>query len=107
MSKIETQVMASVAAIHAARRLTGRTALELYALGVSLAGVATLVSIPNIAANFSNVAQLGLSAIATFLVAAITNTTLFVQLALVVGAFALVFLCADLVRALHQQRSFV
>ena len=97
-TKIEQQVMAGVASIYAWRVLSGRTALECYALFLSAFGVTLFVSLPHVFANFSSVAAGGLPNITTFILTAVLGTKLVVQLALVVGAFALLLLARDVVR---------
>ena len=95
---IEKQVMAGVAAIYVARRLTSPGALKAYALFVSFVGVAAFASLPHVAANFIHVESSGLPAVATFLLAAVTKTNFVVQAALVVGTVALLSLARDIVR---------
>jgi uncharacterized membrane protein len=99
MSKIEERVMASVAVIYAVRKLASRTALKLYVLVLSLVGVVTLVSISNVTANFTNVAQNGVESVAAFLVAAVLGTTIMVQVALFLGTIAVFSLMVDAMRS--------
>ena len=98
-SKIEQQVMASVAVIYTARRLTSRFAFECYALALSFAGAAYFASLPHVAANLLNVASGGVPSIGTFVVSAILGTKLVVQVAVAVGACALVALGIDMTRS--------
>ncbi len=97
---IEQQVMASVAVVYAARQLTSATALKVYALGVSLAGVAAFVSVPHVAANFIAVESGGLGSITSYLLSAVTGTRLVVQLALGVATVAGVSFVVDAARSL-------
>jgi len=97
MSKIEQRVMSQVAAIYAARIVFSATALKLYALVGSALGLITLVSISNVATNFVNVAEGGVGSIAVFVASAVLGTTLFVQLALLVGAAATISLVTPVV----------
>ncbi|HVY73168.1 MAG TPA: hypothetical protein VG984_03960 [Candidatus Paceibacterota bacterium] len=106
-SKIEQQVMASVGVIYIARKLTSRIALECYALLLSFAGAAYFVSLPNVIANFAHVAQGGLVSIGAFLVAAVLGTKLVVQIAVIVGAGALLAMVADIVRSTPASRSLI
>ncbi len=99
MTTIEQRVMASVAVIHVGRTLVGATALKFYALVISVAGITTLVSVSNVATNFSNVAQGGAGSIATFLVSAVLATDIVVQLALALAALAAASLMVDMVRS--------
>ncbi len=99
MTKIETNVMATVRFIHTARRLTGATALKVYAFGLSVCGVAVLVSVPHVAANFMSALGGGPGTVTAFTVAAVAQTKLIVQLALLVGTYALCSLCVEMVRA--------
>lgn len=105
-SKIEQQVMAGVAVVYTARMLTSRFALECYALALSFAGTAYFVSLPNVAANLLHVASGGLPSISTFLVSAVVGTKLVVQLALLVGTAAVVFMGFDIARQ-SPKRQFV
>jgi uncharacterized membrane protein len=98
MTKIEQQVMASVVLLHTARRLVSRTALKVYTLAISFWGVVALVSIGNVTANFTNVAQGGVGSVAIFLVSAILGTTLLVQLALLLAALAAASIFTDVIR---------
>ncbi|MEI6864090.1 MAG: hypothetical protein WCK46_01825 [Candidatus Adlerbacteria bacterium] len=97
-TKIEQQVMASVAVVYTARRLTSRFALECYALALSFVGTVFFVSLPHVAANLSNVAGGGAGSIEAFIISAVLGTKLIVQLALVVGTCALVAMGVDMSR---------
>lgn len=98
-SKIEQQVMASVAVVYTARTLTSRFAFECYAFVLSFAGAAYFVSLPNVAANLLQVAQGGLPSIGTFFVGAVLGTKLVVQVALAIGIFSLGLIALDLIRS--------
>lgn len=102
MTRIQQQVMASVAIIYAIRQLTSSLALKVYGLTLSGAGIVAFVSLSNVFANFLSVANGGLSNIATFVLSAVLGTTLVVQLALVVGVLTLGLLLLDAARSLGQ-----
>jgi uncharacterized integral membrane protein len=76
MSKIEQQVMASVAVIYTARKLLSFQALLWYVLILSIFGISQLVSVPHVLQNFSLVARGGFPSILAFLGAAVQGTTL-------------------------------
>ncbi len=99
MSKIEQQVMANVTLIYAARIATSATALKLYTLALSVLGLAALVSISNIAANFVNVlTQGGVGGVLGFVISALLGTTIVVQLTLAVAAASAALLVAPVLR---------
>lgn len=98
-TKIERQVMASIAIVYAVRKATSRIALECYALVLSFAGAAVFVSLPHVAANLSNVASGGIVSIGAFFISAVLGTKLIVQLALLVGISALVLMAVDIARS--------
>lgn len=106
MSKLEQQVMASVAVIYAARSLTSATALKVYVLALSLGGVMALVSVSDVAANTATVAHGGVWSLTAYLFAAVLGTTLVVQLALAAGAAALISLFAPVFRTTLGRRLF-
>ncbi len=106
MNKLEKQVMAGVAAIYVARRLTSPGAVKTYALLLSLVGIAAFVSLPHVAANFIHAESSGVPALVAFLLSAVTKTNFVVQAALVVGTVALLSLARDMVRSPVSQRSF-
>lgn len=97
-NSIEQQVMATVAVVYMARRLTSRTALELYALVVSVIGIVAFVSVSNVTANLGNVAQNGIESIVAYIVAAVLGTTIIVQIALVLGVVAFLSLVSDAIK---------
>ena len=99
--KIEQQVMASVGVVHVARRLFNPLALKVYVLAFSVAGVATLVSLSHVGANFMTVESHGVLAVGIFFFSAVLGTSIIVQIALAVGALASVSLAADAVRSLR------
>ncbi len=105
MTKIEQQVMASVAVIHTVRRLISFTALKVYVLAISFWGIVALVSVGSVAANFTNVAHGGVGSVAAFLVSAVLGTKLLVQLGLLAAVFALGTLCADFIKSLAFSRN--
>lgn len=98
MSYIERNVMSAVAVIYLVRKALSPRALSLYALVLSAAGIAALVSVGNVLNNFLTVAAGGPENIAVFLIGAVAGTTLMVQLALLVGAFATGALVLDFAR---------
>lgn len=104
MSKIEQQVMAGVAVIYVVRTLTSRTALELYTLALSFAGVAMFASLPHVATNFSHALGGGGAAVLTFALFALTHTSVVVQLATALGALALCALVADIIKSFSSNR---
>jgi hypothetical protein len=99
MSSIEKNVMANVALIYTMRKLLSRTALECYALILSLFGIATLASLPHVLQNFSAVARGGLGGISVFTLSAVQHTTLAVQLLLALGIVAVFLLALDFIRS--------
>ena len=101
MTKIEQRVMAGVAAIHVARKALSRTALECYALFVSAFGLTMLVSLSSVEQNLLSVAQGGVTNIFNFSLVAFTNTSHVVQGIVLLASVALVFMLADLARALR------
>jgi uncharacterized integral membrane protein len=105
MSKIEQQVMASVAVIYTARKLLSFQALLWYVLILSIFGISQLVSVPHVLQNFSLVARGGFPSILAFLGAAVQGTTIIVQLGLLVAIFALGSLLASFVRGISSSRS--
>lgn len=96
---IERQVMASVGVIYAARTLASVTALKLYVLAFSAAGIAAFVSVPNVLQNFQAVIANGPDTAVFFVVSAILGTTLVVQCALAMGAVAALSLLVSGVRS--------
>lgn len=105
MKNIEQQVMASVGVIYTARRLTSMTAFKAYALAVSFAGIAAFVSVSNVMQNFASVLQSGgVDRILNYVLVAVTQTTLPVQLALLMGTMALLSLAVEMVRSVTQPR---
>ena len=99
MTKIEQQVMASVAVIYTARILLSFQAVVCYALILSLFGISQLVSVSHVLENFSSVARSGLPSTLMFLQSAVTGTTLLVQLGLLVAIFAVGSLFSSLIRS--------
>ena len=96
MSKIKTQVMASIVVIHAVRQLVSATALKAYGLLVAFIGTASFVSVGSVVQNFFNV---GLSGAGHFIVYALLHTAGAVQvLSLAVFVFALL-LARDIIRS--------
>ncbi len=91
--------MAGVGIVYAARQLTSRTALELYALVLSACGVIFFVSLPHVFANLVHVMNGGLPSITTFALTAVMSTKLIVQLALLIGSFSLVSLAVNTLRS--------
>jgi len=100
-STIEKNVMASVRVVYGARLLTSVTALKVYAFALSVVGVAAFVSVPHVAANFVAVANGGLGTMAAFALAAVAQTKLMVQAALLVGIFAFASLGLEAARSIR------
>lgn len=94
-SKIEQKVMASVGAIYIGRKLVSLTAIKLYILCVSLIAIASLVSVPHV---FANLTQVGPTGLYTFAVAAALNTKLLVQLGLLACTLVGISFVADALR---------
>lgn len=106
MSTIERNVMASVAVIYTARKFLSPLALQLYALGISVVGIAMFVSVPHVAQNFQAVlASGGLGSVFTFLSSAIVSTTAVVQLWLFLGGAAIISLFVRVARAFTSTRT--
>ena len=105
MNTVEKNVMATVAVIYGARLAFSATALKLYALLLSGAGIVALVSVSNVVHNFESVLKGGVPAVGTFVLSAVSSTTLLVQLALAVGVFAFISLFAPTVRSLASSRT--
>lgn len=104
MKTLEQNVMTNVAVIYLWRKCFGVTALKLYALALSAGGVVALVSITNVFANLVKVSEGGVGSIAFFLLSAVLGTTILVQAALVIGAFAAISLITPMFRG---SRAFV
>jgi hypothetical protein len=104
-SKIEQQVMASVAVIHTTRKLTSMTALKVYALVLSLWSLAGLVWVARVQENFLQVMNGGVLAVGNFVLSAFTHTSTLVQLVSLVLIFALGSLVVDLARSVSAPRS--
>jgi hypothetical protein len=100
VSKIEQQVMAGVGTIYSARKLTGLTALKIYALILSVWGIGRLVWVSKVFDNFFAVEKNGIGAISNYLLYAVEHTHLAVQLTLLVAAVAAVSLLVDTVRSI-------
>lgn len=93
--------MASVGAIYLWRQLTSRAAIELYALGISLIAIASVVSVPHILANLLAV---GLPHIPEFLFTAVVKTGMVVQITLIVCAVAAAAFGAEMARGTSRER---
>ena len=106
MSKIEDQVMGSVAVIYGVRALVSPVALACYA-GVSCVAIASVVSVPHVAQNFAASAQGGVPHIIGFTIAAIVGTQLVVQLGLLIATLASTSLLVSVARSFGRgTRSF-
>jgi hypothetical protein len=101
INTIEQQVMGSVAAVYAARRFANPFMLKVYALVLSAAGIMAFVSLSHVGANFLAAQSHGAPAVSTFVFSAVTKTTLIVQCALAVGAFAFISLVLDATRSIR------
>lgn len=102
-SKIEQQVMASVATIYAVRKLFSATALKLYVCVLCLWGLGQLVWVARV---FENLSTAGLQGFANFALSAVLNAETLVQLILLLGALVFVSLLLDLVRSTPSRRVF-
>jgi hypothetical protein len=100
MTTIEKNVMANVALIYTMRRLLGPTALKLYVCVLCLWGVASLVWVAKV---FENLAHVGAAGSLQFVIAAVLNTDVLVQLTLLVGALAAASLLLDLFRSFSRK----
>lgn len=98
ISNIEQRVMANVSLIYAGRILLSNTALKLYALVLSVIGIATFVSVSNVISNFVNSSQAGAGGMFFFTVSAVLGTTLVVQVALAVAAASALSLVVPVLR---------
>lgn len=98
MSKIEQQVMASVAVIYGTRQLLSAVALKCYALFISAIALWQLTFVHRVFENWANV---GLEGTWGFVTHAILHTHLPVQLALIVAAAAGISLLVDAIRSLR------
>ena len=87
--------MASVLIIHTVRRALSLTACKAYLAGVSLGTIAYLVSLPNVLRNLSEV---GMEGVVTFFSAAVTQTELSVQVALLAAFLFGALFARDLAR---------
>ncbi len=105
MSKIESQVMGSVAVIYGLRALVSPAALACYA-AVSIAAISFAVSVPHVARNFALSAQGGLPHIIGFTLAAIVGTSIVVQLGLLIAALASTSLLVGIARSVRGAASF-
>lgn len=92
MSRIHTNVMASVLLIYWGRKMLSPRALKLYALALAGVAVMALVSIQNVLANLMAV---GLDGVGTFLYAAIANTTPVVQVSTLIAFVMAALLVRD------------
>jgi hypothetical protein len=103
-SKIEQQVMASVAVIHTGRLLVSRIALECYALAMATVALWQFTWVHKVLANFAVVERGGLGSMANYFAYAFLHTHLATQFALVVAAVAAAALVIDTVRSFGTQR---
>lgn len=98
--------MAGVAMIYAVRALMSVTALKLYVLGLSFAGIVAFVSVSHVVQNFEHVAAGGPPSITLFIVSAVLSTTIVVQLALALATVSLVSLVAPAIRSVATRVTF-
>jgi len=99
-SRIEEQVMASVAVIHTGRKLVSRVAVELYVLAASAIALWQLTWVHRVFANLTAVEHGGAGATAHYLQYAFLHTHLPVQIATAAAAVALVAFIVDTTRTL-------
>lgn len=105
MSKIEQQVMASVAVIYAVHALMSMTALKLYALVASVWAFGALVWVAHVEQNFVQVMNGGVFAAGNFILSAFVHTRTPVQLVILVAVFAFGSLAIDFARSLSASRT--
>ena len=98
MSAIEKNVMASARLIYTMRMLTSVTALKLYVWALALYTIGRLVWVAHV---WENLEKVGIGHLFQFMLAAVLNTQLLVQLALLIGAMALISFLVDVVRGLR------
>ncbi len=96
-SKIEQQVMASVAVIHTARMFISATALKVYAFGAAAYALVQLTWVHKVFANWAHV---GLAGTGQFVTYAVLHTHLAVQVTLIALAVIGISLLRDAVRSL-------
>lgn len=99
MSSIENNVMATVRTVYGARKLITVTAIKAYVLVAATLSVWKLVWVTRVEENFLQVASGGLPAMGSFVLSAIMNTSLLVQLVLFIGAFAFFLFIRDITRS--------
>jgi len=97
-SRIEQQVMGSVAIIYGVRQLVSPLALMCYA-AISVIAISLFVSVPHVLENFATSAHGGVPNIIGFTIAAIVGTQLIVQLGLFVATLASTSLLVAAVRS--------
>jgi aminopeptidase-like protein len=106
-SKIERQVMASVAVIYAARALMSATAAKIYALVISIWAFGALVWVAHVEQNFLQVMHGGAFAVGNFALSAFAHTRTLVQFVVLVAIFALGSLVVDMVRLTTKHQTLV
>lgn len=99
-SRVEQQVMASVGVIYGARLLSGRIAIELYALALSALALWQLTWVHKVFANFAGVEHGGLAAVGQYLSYAFLHTHLLTQAVLLVALAASIAFAIDAIRTL-------
>jgi hypothetical protein len=106
-SKIEQRVMASVGVIYGVKQLVSATAIKLYVLVASVWTLGALVWVARVEQNFMTALHGGLPKVLPYMEVALTHTSLYVQLALIVAAVAGISFLLDIVRGLtSRQTSF-
>lgn len=105
-SKIEQQVMASVATIYTARMFISATAFKIYALAASVWALGALVWVARVGENFNVAFHGGVNKLAAYLLVAVSHTSLAVQMVLLVATVALISLAVDLLRGRAQQHRY-
>jgi len=101
MSSIENIVMSRVHRIHALRRVFGPTALKLYGLGVFALGLFSTVSVANVVANTPSAPL----ASARYLLHALAQTDVLVQVLVLGIMLSAVMLARDLFRTADAPKS--
>lgn len=103
ISKVEKQVMASVAVIYAVRRLASPLALKLYVCVAALWGLGRLVWVARV---FENLESVGLRSSLQFAFSAVLNTDVLVQVMLLAFIIAVASLFLEIAGVGVSRRTF-
>jgi hypothetical protein len=96
-SKIEQQVMAAVGTTYMARQLVSATAIKLYVCALALFALARLVWVERV---FANLSEASVGHVAQFILSAVINTDVLVQVALLALVVTGLSLMRDLLRTI-------